>query len=446
MADNNKRRAKLKELTDTIKANDLKVKAIFDGADKAGRTETSDEISEVNRIKSETDGLAQEAAELKSMLGIQIEISAREKASSETSNGHGHGEGQEIMAATMGRIKSLGNVFMDNSELKAWLSKFEGGNVPGKGKKIDSPVVEVKSFLKTLVTGASGEDVSAISTSGGALVFPDFKPIVDQFYQRPLTVRDLITIGDTSGDTVEYVRITGVTNQAGMVAEAANTTDGDASGRKPESAMAFERVAENVKTLAHWIPVTNRALADAGQLRTYIDNFLLYGIQEELEDQILQGNGSGENFTGIFNTSGINFQSFSTDALKTARKARTLVSLYGRTQPTAFLMHPLDWEAIDLSVDSNNRYYFGGPTAMGQKTLWGLPVVESEGCTQGEALVGNFKSAILWDRQQSQISMSNSHNDFFTRNLVAVLGEMRAAFGVIRAKAFCQFETVSGGS
>ncbi len=444
--DKNKRRARLSELTGKIKENDSKVKAIFDSVDKAGRLETADEISQINAIKAETGELANEAADLKAMLGIQIEIAEREANSDGVSNGIGHGEGSQVREQAAGRIKSFGQMFMEDSELKAWLKKYEGGNVPGKGKKVDSPVVEVKSFLKTLLTGASGEDVSGISTSGGALVFPDFKPIVDQFYQRPLTVRDLVTLGDTSGDTVEYVRITGVTNQAAFTAEAANTTDGDASGRKPESAMAFERVSETVKTLAHWIPVTNRALADAGQLRTYIDNFLLYGIQEELEDQILQGNGSGENFTGIFNTPNINFQSFSTDVLKTARKARTLVSLYGRTQPTAYLMHPLDWEAIDLTVDSNNAYYFGGPRALGQKTLWGLPVVESEGCTQGEALVGNFKSAILWDRSQSQISMSNSHNDFFTRNLVAVLGEMRAAFGVIRAKAFAQFETVSGGS
>jgi hypothetical protein len=34
------------------------------------------------------------------------------------------------------------------------------------------------------------------------------------------------------------------------------------------------------------------------------------------------------------------------------------------------------------------------------------------------------------------ISMTNSHSDFFVRNLIAILAEMRAAFGIIRPAAF----------
>jgi HK97 family phage major capsid protein len=44
--------------------------------------------------------------------------------------------------------------------------------------------------------------------------------------------------------------------------------------------------------------------------------------------------------------------------------------------------------------------------------------------------------AVLWDREQAAVQVSDSHADFFVRNLVAILAEMRAAFGVIRPKAF----------
>ena len=36
--------------------------------------------------------------------------------------------------------------------------------------------------------------------------------------------------------------------------------------------------------------------------------------------------------------------------------------------------------------------------------------------------------------------LSDSHEDYFVRNLVAVLAEMRAAFGVIRPKAFVSID------
>jgi HK97 family phage major capsid protein len=56
--------------------------------------------------------------------------------------------------------------------------------------------------------------------------------------------------------------------------------------------------------------------------------------------------------------------------------------------------------------------------------------------TEGYAVVADWRMAVLWDRMQTAITMSNSHSDFFVRNLVAILAEMRAAFGVIRPAAF----------
>ena len=435
---------KISELQSKVRKNDTELKSLLDGAEnRQDPMPTEDEHARMKVISQENRQLIEQINETKSIVDIEDGLTQRSSASEGVSNPVGHNSGGDPERRV---IKSLGDFFAGSDKIKAWVGELGPSGGTG-GERIASPRIGVKSFLKTLITGASGsDDVSGISTSGGALVFPEFKPIVDAFYQRPLTIRDIITLGETGSDTVEYVRVTGVTNNAASTAEASNTTDGDASGKKPESAMAFARIAESVKTLAHWVPTTSRAVQDAGQLRTIIDAFLLYGILEELEDQILQGNGAGENFTGIFSTPGINFVSFDTDVLKTSRKARTLVTLNGRTAPTAYVMHPLDWEAIDLTKDSQGRYYFGGPTALGQKTLWGLPVVESEACTQGEAMVANWKFAFLWDRLQSQISVSNSHNDFFVRNLLAVLAEMRAAFGVVRPKAFTQFETVSGGS
>jgi HK97 family phage major capsid protein len=106
----------------------------------------------------------------------------------------------------------------------------------------------------------------------------------------------------------------------------------------------------------------------------------------------------------------------------------------------AYLMHPLDWEAFDLLKDGEDRYYFGGPTVLGNPRLWGLPVIESEACTQGVGFVGDFRQVIIWDREQTTIRMSDSHSDFFVRNMVAILAELRAAMGVFRPAAIVELD------
>jgi HK97 family phage major capsid protein len=76
-------------------------------------------------------------------------------------------------------------------------------------------------------------------------------------------------------------------------------------------------------------------------------------------------------------------------------------------------------------------------------SLWGLPRVESEYVPAGTGIVADWRSAVLLDREQSSIQVSDSHADFFVRNLVAFLAELRAAFFVRRPTAFCTFDVAA---
>jgi HK97 family phage major capsid protein len=138
--------------------------------------------------------------------------------------------------------------------------------------------------------------------------------------------------------------------------------------------------------------------------------------------------------------SGTQDQAWSNDILETTRKARTLVRTVGRDTPTAYVMNPADWETIDLLQDNEARYFFGGPSQLGTPRLWGLPVVETEAQDAGNGWVGNFRKYALFDRQQSMISVTDSHSDFFIRNLIAVLAELRVAGAVIKPVAFVEID------
>jgi HK97 family phage major capsid protein len=285
--------------------------------------------------------------------------------------------------------------------------------------------------VKALITGGS-------DTSGGAFVQPDrigYFPLVP----RQLTIADLITVGTTDSDLVEYVEQTGFVNSAAPVAEATDVTG--TSGVKPQSDLAFIVRQTGVRTLAHWMAATRRSLADAGQMRTLIDGWLRYGLERVVEDQIVAGDGTGENLRGILNTTG-------TNAVPAGAQSHADKVHFGITavrvdnfEPSGVVMNPVDWETVRLSREDGagaGAYLFGPPSQVGASTLWGLPVAVSQAMPQGTALVGDLRAAMLWVREGTQVLASDSHADFFVRNLVAVLAENRVAFGVPYPQALAE--------
>lgn len=354
--------------------------------------------------------------------------------------------GQRKTSRTGDGSGSIGERFFKSEAYQRWLKSIVGsdGRIPDSAKGLSSPPVEMKDlgvFKKDVLTG-SGD------TSAGAFVESERTGIYEPLGRYQLTLRDLIAVRTTGSDTVEFVRQLTQVTQAATVPEANVTayagSTGEVSGQKPEAAMTFERVSEIVKTIAVWIPATKRALADAGQLRGIIDQELRADLAEETENQILNGDGTGENFTGINNTANVLVQAFDTDIVVTARKAITNLLINGKQMPSAWLFNPQDWESYDLIQDNDGRYYWGGPMAQGPRTLWGVPVAQSFFQTQGTGWLANWMKAIIWDREAATITVSDSHSDFFIRNMVAVLAELRAAFGVIRPSAFVQVDLEAG--
>ena len=332
---------------------------------------------------------------------------------------------------------SIGEQFVSNDQYQSWLKQVApNGRIPDSVKGIHSPAIEVQGLnVKTLVTGSG-------ATSGGAFIVNEDSGIYEPLGRYPTSVLDLVSRRQTNSDAVEFVRQTAQVTQAIAVPEANVTTyaegQGEIEGAKPEGAMTFERVTVNVETVAVWVPATKRALSDASQLRGIIDQEIRDDLLEELDRLILNGDGADGEFTGIYNTSNVLGQTYVTDILTTTRKAITNLRTNGKVDPTAWVMHPNDWETIDLLEDDYGRFHRGGPFAVGPNTLWGVPVIESFHAIEGTPILGNWNKAVIWDREQTTISVSDSHSDFFIRNMVAILGELRAAFGVLKPAAFVE--------
>lgn len=346
----------------------------------------------------------------------------------------------EPEAARGDLAKSLGETVVQSAAFKAMMGGFkkDGGGfyIPDRAK-VQSDIIQVKS----LFTGLS-------RTSAGAFITPDRTDIVEMLGRRPMRLRDLCAKRRTTSDIVEFVQETSHTNAAAPVAEAtssaAPTAPGGAGalvpaaggGYKPEGAWAFQVKSTTVKTIAEWVPISKRALADVAQVEGLINDELQLDIAEAEDNQFLNGDGTGENHTGILQTSGIQTQAFVTDIFTSTRKAITKARTVGRVQPNAILVSPAVKEQIELTKDGQQRFYYAGPFNDGVSTLWGLPLVDCEIMPDTHALVGDFNKAVIWDREQTSVTMTDSHADFFVRNLVAILAEERNAFAVTRPTAF----------
>lgn len=313
-----------------------------------------------------------------------------------------------------GAEKSLGQRFVEMDSLKTMAAR------PSEKSRAS---MEVKATITSAITDTAGSAGDGVANTRipGIVGIPD----------RRMTVRDLITPGRMDGSTLEYVRETGFTNGAGMVAEGT---------AKPESDLKFDLVTTSAKVIAHWMKASRQILDDFSQLQSYIDYRLRYGLAYVEEQQLLNGAGTGQNLNGIIPQATAYAAPAgapaATTVLDTLRLAILQVAL-AEYPATGIVMHPIDWARVELLKDGESRYLVGNPQGTTQPTLWGLPVVATQAIAVDKFLVGAFRlGAQLFDRWQSRVEISTENQDDFIKNLVTILAEERLALAVYRPAAF----------
>jgi HK97 family phage major capsid protein len=261
-----------------------------------------------------------------------------------------------------------------------------------------------------------------------------------------LSLRQLMPNVQNTTGRFAYLRQTTRTNNAAVVAQGA---------KKPTSVYTLSRVDDRVRTIAHLSePIAKQDLDDISMLRQFIDQEMRLGLDLALENEILNGDGTGEHFTGIGNVSGSQSQAFDTNLLVTTRKAVTKLERYGYLAGAAFVMKPEDWEAIELLADNEARFYYGGPQNIvnqGARRLWGAPVVVSDAATLGTAYLADFRQMKLQVRQDGVLDWSENVYDpnalgsgsgasDFERNMLRFRFEGRFGLEILRPSAIVEID------
>jgi len=216
---------------------------------------------------------------------------------------------------------------------------------------------------------------------------------------RPVHVRQLLATGSTQSDVVRYVKESGYSNGAAATAE--GTTLG-------QSDFDMTAADANVRKIGTYFRISEEMLADTPQLTSYLSARAPEKLLEVEDAQILSGDGTGANLSGIItdaadfdvSASGAFYQSVESanefDVIVAALNQLSLLNY----SADCIMLNPTDFNKILLLKDSTNKYLKDQVYNGLQPSFSGVKVIQNTAITAGTFLIGNFGIGTqLWVRQ-----------------------------------------------
>ena len=243
-------------------------------------------------------------------------------------------------------------------------------------------------------------------------------------------VRDLIAPGTTGGNSIEYVQEEAFTDSTDVTAEGLEYKQSD---------FDLKLKTATVRKITAYLIVSEEMLEDVEGLNSYISLRLPSKLKLKENYQLLYGDGTGINLSGLTENATAYVDELSDgditeiDVLVSAMK-QVRTSEYN---PTFALIHPTDALKIKLAKDDNGQYlqpwiFMGN----GDISLDGVRIIVSSAIASGDFLVGDGGAAHVFDRRQMTLEMTNTNEDNFVKGMVTVRISERITVAVYRPKGF----------
>ena len=337
---------------------------------------------------------------------------------------------------------SIGEQFVGSDVFKGVAARIP--DTPGSKAKVgttDSVPVATRDQARSILRGVKAE----IFSTPEDVVAPDQKAGIRALpLLPPLTVLDLITFGTTDSTSVKWVREKAFTNAAAEVAESVEGTE----VTKPESKLELEPVTFDVTTIAHWMPASKQSLRDVAGVRSLIDAKLEWGLRRRLAAQVINGGGTGADLKGVLNTANIGHVDRSGSDADTFVEdiydgVVTVGDAYGEAPNVCFVNRD-DYKMLRFAREmpdgktATGAYIFGHPSRVNPIEVEGCLILPNWDLPANHSIMGVWREFGVWMHEGISIALSDSHDDFFIKNLVAILAEFACAAGVMETTAFCE--------
>lgn len=280
------------------------------------------------------------------------------------------------------------------------------------------------------------------------------RSIVNQRRER-LVAADLMGSAQVTNPTIKYLveKVNRLIEGApGVVAEGA---------AKPYARFdTFDIITETLAKLAALTKVTDEMIEDYGFIADYINSQLVYELSVVEEQQLLNGDGVGNNLTGLLKREGL--QVHNIESTNTAEQFDGLFRAIQKVpQQTnlvadALMINPVDYIGLRLAKDGNGQYIAGGPFqgqygnggVLVNPPVWGLRTVDTNAVPQGSYALGAFRQgATVLRKGGVRVDATNLNDKDFEHNLVTLRAEERLGLMVPLPAAFVTgtFGVAAGG-
>jgi HK97 family phage major capsid protein len=378
------------------KEMDFSKKAVLD---KLGATDATDATNKVRALNRECEALGSDL-ERSEMKALRSAAEDRQAKMDRPVDEAGH----PVAPAT----KSWGALYAASKEFKA-----------SRNTRTDIPWELNDIGVKVLFQTSAG--FAPESVRSGLLV---------EAATRPIQVTDLIPSFPISQPSFVYMEETTRTHSSAEKAEGAAYA---------ESEFVWTQKSSPVQKITDSIPVTDEQLEDEAQVQSLLEQRLSFGLRQRLDRQILIGDGTAPNLSGILDVSGIQTQALGSDnRIAAFMKALTKVRYTGRANPSGAVFHPNDWQDYVLMQNANGDFLFGNPfSGPGPQSLLGIPVAISDAITENTAIVVDFRNFTRLDDRRGVRVQTGYVASQFTEGKITLRADMRVAFTVTRPAAVC---------
>lgn len=374
-----------------------------------------------------------QAAVMKSLDSLEAKLSAMSTKADEEQKAYG-----KVSEDTKTALENIGN---QQREFADRLTQIEQKGVQlNDGKKAEDSWGE--QFVKSaqysdFAGGRLGKmrvELKNTLTGSDTNVAPARMPGIVGGAVQPLTLEAFLPSVNTTSNAIEFTKENAFTNNAAEAAEGAS---------KAESALTWTLVNMPVSTVAHWIKISRQLASDNVALAAYVNTRMAYGVNRKVETQLVSGDGTAPNISGILDTGNFTAHGIADADLGSTLKKLVLIrkmiaaSASAGFPADAILLNPIDWAAIeiDLMVTAAGQTLYS-VTDGGQPRLFGIPVIQSVGMTADNVAVGAFGQAyMIHNREGVTVEMSDSDSDNFTKNLITIRAERRLALATERPAA-----------
>jgi hypothetical protein len=343
---------------------------------------------------------------------------------------------ERVLLGSMAGVNSngfSGGIFDDPQTIQT-LERLGSGSFPIGAIDL-GPLSTREELVERINSGSWGQPKQA---AAGDVTVPDsarlgtYYGVVPQL-RRPLRLLDLIPSSSMDGRSFGYMAESGTFDGAVEVAEGVVKPEGDITLTEAEVVAA---------TIAVWKKMRRQQLADVPSLATTINSRLTYSCLQRLEDQIVHGDGQGENILGIVNAPGVGTVPFDAAAELSDLVLDGITTVVNAdAQPDGILINPNNLAALlkTKTQGSGERLDSSGAFSATPSSLWGLPCLPSRVCPIDEVIVGAWgMGTTVFVREAITVRLSDSDQDDFVRNAVTALAELRAGLAIWQATAFCK--------